>query len=84
MPEFEREDNWWCTGAELYLDNMAATGFYQVPVEKAQPGDVFLIHLGSSAANHAAVYLGEQMIRITHLITLVVGTVWRILGALPS
>lgn len=62
LPEFEREDNWWCTGAELYLDNMAATGFYQVPVEQAQPGDVFLIHLGSSAANHAAVYLGEQMI----------------------
>lgn len=62
LPEFERADNWWHTGTELYLENMSATGFYQVPADQAQPGDIFLIHLGSKAANHAAVYLGNQMI----------------------
>ena len=28
MPDFHREDDWWCNGQNLYLDNMEATGFY--------------------------------------------------------
>ncbi len=31
MPDFEREDDWWRNGQNLYLDNMAVTGFYRVP-----------------------------------------------------
>ncbi|EIN27790.1 hypothetical protein ECFDA504_1361, partial [Escherichia coli FDA504] len=26
MPDFEREDDWWRNGQNLYLDNMEATG----------------------------------------------------------
>ncbi|EFE3862667.1 phage tail protein, partial [Escherichia coli] len=26
LPDFEREDDWWRNGQNLYLDNMAATG----------------------------------------------------------
>ena len=32
MPDFHREDDWWRNGQNLYLDNMAVTGFYRVPV----------------------------------------------------
>ncbi|MDA6131508.1 phage tail terminator protein, partial [Escherichia coli] len=32
MPDFEREDDWWRNGQNLYLDNMAVTGFYRVPL----------------------------------------------------
>ncbi|MGT9003129.1 Mov34/MPN/PAD-1 family protein [Escherichia coli] len=31
MPDFHREDDWWRNGQNLYLDNMAVTGFYRVP-----------------------------------------------------
>ncbi|EER8311470.1 phage tail protein, partial [Escherichia coli] len=36
MPDFEREDDWWRNGQNLYLDNMAVTGFYRVPLSSAQ------------------------------------------------
>ncbi|EKH58732.1 tail assembly protein K, partial [Escherichia coli NE037] len=32
MPDFHREDDWWRNGQNLYLDNMAVTGFYRVPL----------------------------------------------------
>ena len=31
MPDFHREDDWWRHGQNLYLDNLEATGLYQVP-----------------------------------------------------
>ena len=42
MPDFHREDDWWRHGQNLYLDNLEATGLYQVPLSAAQPGDVLL------------------------------------------
>ncbi|GEI07885.1 phage tail assembly protein [Escherichia coli O145:H28] len=42
MPDFEREDDWWRNGQNLYLDNMAVTGFYRVPLSSAQAGDILL------------------------------------------
>lgn len=45
--------------ADLYLDNMEATGFYRVPLTEAQPGDVLLCCFGSSVPNHAAIYCGD-------------------------
>ncbi|MBB2350906.1 phage tail protein, partial [Escherichia sp. 92.1228] len=32
MPDFHREDDWWRNGQNLYLDNLEATGLYQVPL----------------------------------------------------
>ena len=57
MPDFHREDDWWRTGQNLYLDNLEATGLYKVPLSAAQPGDVLLCCFGSSVPNHAAIYL---------------------------
>ncbi|GHK34684.1 hypothetical protein ECZU06_18090 [Escherichia coli] len=59
MPDFYREDDWWRNGQNLYLDNLEATGLYQVPLSAAQPGDVLLCCFGSSVPNHAAIYCGD-------------------------
>ncbi|MSJ71703.1 hypothetical protein GKE69_26685 [Escherichia coli] len=59
MPDFHRGDDWWRNGQNLYLDNMEATGLYQVPLSAAQPGDVLLCCFGSSVPNHAAIYCGD-------------------------
>ncbi|WP_411650990.1 hypothetical protein [Escherichia coli] len=45
MPDFEREDDWWRNGQNLYLDNMAVTGFYRVPLSSAQAGDILAVLL---------------------------------------
>ncbi|EFD9821748.1 C40 family peptidase, partial [Escherichia coli O157] len=55
----EREDDWWRNGQNLYLDNMAVTGFYRVPLSSAQAGDILLCCFGASVANHAAIYCGN-------------------------
>ena len=59
MPDFYRGDDWWRNGQNLYLDNLEATGLYQVPLSAAQPGDVLLCCFGSSVPNHAAIYCGD-------------------------
>ncbi len=59
MPNFHRGDDWWRHGQNLYLDNLEATGLYQVPLSAAQPGDVLLCCFGSSVPNHAAIYCGD-------------------------
>ncbi|EJI0517351.1 phage portal protein [Escherichia coli] len=59
MPDFHREDDWWRHGQNLYLDNLEATGLYQLPLSAAQPGDVLLCCFGSSVPNHAAIYCGD-------------------------
>ncbi|STJ81961.1 tail component [Escherichia coli] len=38
MPDFHREDDWWRNGQNLYLDNLEATGLYQVPLSAATAG----------------------------------------------
>ncbi|ENO8135285.1 C40 family peptidase, partial [Escherichia coli] len=60
MPDFEREDDWWRNGQNLYLDNMEATGFYRISLPSAQPGDILLCCFGASVANHAAIYCGND------------------------
>ncbi len=62
MPDFHRGDDWWRHGQNLYLDNLEATGLYQVPLSAAQPGDVLLCCFGSSVPNHAAIYWGRELL----------------------
>ncbi|EPL1955687.1 TPA: phage tail protein [Citrobacter freundii] len=59
MPDFARREDWWKQGDNLYLDNLEATGFYQVNAAEAQPGDILICCFGSSVANHAAIYCGD-------------------------
>ena len=60
LPNYERKDDWWHNGQNLYLDLLPKNEFEQV--EDVQEGDVILICLGSTTPNHAAIYIGNQFI----------------------
>jgi proteasome lid subunit RPN8/RPN11 len=70
LPDFPREDQWWEKGQDLYRENFAKAGFYELPLNAAgnldfnalRPGDAFLMTLRSEKENHAAVYIGDGMI----------------------
>lgn len=60
LPDFDRRDGWWERGENLYLENFAAVGFE--PVDELQDGDSMLMQISSPVPNHAAIYLGDDMI----------------------
>ncbi len=60
LPHFPRAVEWWKKGDNLYLDHFGDAGF----VEAAGPlqrGDVILMQVLSDVPNHAAVYLGDDL-----------------------
>lgn len=59
LPDFERHDQWWKSGQNLYLENFAAVGFAVIDCAQAREGDCFLMQVGAEVPNHAAVYLGD-------------------------
>jgi len=61
LPHFERPDEWWHLGGDLYMENFAKAGFAEATGE-LQVGDIFLLQIRSPVANHAAVYLGDGLI----------------------
>ncbi|NUE95217.1 phage tail protein [Gilliamella sp. ESL0232] len=60
LPDYERQDDWWHNGQNLYLDLLPKNEFEQV--EDVQEGDIVLVCLGSTTPNHAAIYIGNQFI----------------------
>lgn len=66
LPNFVRHDNWWVAKdgkppENLYVENFAKAGFEVVsgPPEKH---DVLLMMVGADVPNHAAIYLGDEVI----------------------
>ncbi len=66
MHDYERQFEWWNKGENLYLDNYAKEGFFEVPLKQIQKHDVILMQVMSPVVNHAAVYLGDGLI-LQHL-----------------
>ena len=62
LPEFDRHDEWWKAGQNLYLDNILKVGFKPIEQKDLQEGDVILMTIGSSVPNHGALYLGNGVI----------------------
>ena len=62
LRDYDRRDQFWLRGENLYLDNFASEGFYPIPIEQLQYGDAILMQLESPLPNHAAIYLGDQQI----------------------
>lgn len=60
LPDFERRDNWWLGGENLYIDNFAKAGFSIV--DKPQKHDVILMKVAAPVVNHGAVYVGDGKI----------------------
>lgn len=67
MNNYEREDDWWNKGQELYsIDRLNAEGLFQIK-DDPKRGDIILMNIRSKVANHAAVYLGDgQMLHHLH------------------
>lgn len=62
LPDFERNELWWERGENLYLENFKRAGFSEVPVEELAPGDGILFQVRAPVINHAAIYLGDDII----------------------
>ena len=62
LQDYDRRDQWWEHGQNLYLENFEKEGFHKIPVEQLQSGDALLMQLVSPVPNHAAIYLGDSQI----------------------
>lgn len=63
LPDYHRPDNWWTKGMNLYEDNFENAGFVALPHDsEPQVGDIILMNVGANVSNHAAVYLGDNVI----------------------
>lgn len=62
LPQQPRNPNWWDKGLDLYSDNFKKAGFEEINISQAQAGDVFLLTIQSKVINHAAVYIGDNLI----------------------
>lgn len=61
LPEFSRSWEWW--GKEqLYLDGFSRAGFKPIALDELQEGDGILFAVRSNTPNHAAVYVGNNLI----------------------
>lgn len=61
IPEFERPENWWKKGLNLYMENFEVAGFRRLSNEPFEKGDVIIMQLRSPVPNHAAIYLGDDL-----------------------
>jgi len=54
---------WWIDGKEnRYDDNWQSEGFVEVPAAEMRKGDMIMMQIGAPVTNHAAVYLGDNII----------------------
>jgi len=61
LPDFDRPDEWWLKGMDLYLDGFEAAGFKRVD-GPPQKHDGLLMRVGSPVPNHGAIFLGDGRI----------------------
>ena len=62
MTEYNRRDEWWLKGEDLYRDNFANEGMRKIRTEDVEYGDIILMQLEAPVPNHAAIYIGDQMV----------------------
>jgi len=61
LADFYRPDDWWKTGANMYLEHSKEQGFMEV-ASPLHVHDVLLMHWQSQVPNHAAVYVEPGLI----------------------
>lgn len=62
LRDYERSDQWWERGEDLYMRHYEEAGFEQVVDETLVIGDVIIMQIRSKEPNHAAVYIGNGQI----------------------
>lgn len=60
LPDFYRQEKFWQTKQELYLDGYEQAGFYPIEMRDLQYGDVILFNIGSEITTHGGVYVGDN------------------------
>lgn len=68
LPDVPRNDGWWSTGQDLYMDWLKPAGFVEISAAAARPGDGFLMKIRSDKLNHAGVLVSDDAI-LHHLPT---------------
>ena len=61
LPNFPRDDEWWNSDGNLYLDGFQEAGFRRITRDEAQPGDVFLAQIRSPVPNHGGILLDHGL-----------------------
>lgn len=61
LPDFQRDDEWWKKGGNLYEENFSSAGF--VAVTDLKPHDVVLMQYYSPVTNHAGVFIGDGALK---------------------
>lgn len=61
LKDYDRTDNWWHRGENLYLKNFQDAGFEEVDIKDIQVGDVIIMQIRAPEPNHAGVYLGDGL-----------------------
>lgn len=62
LPAYIYSDPVYEVGKSLFSDLFQSFGFQSIKQDDVLPGDCFLMNVRSTAANHCAVYLGDNMI----------------------
>jgi cell wall-associated NlpC family hydrolase len=61
LQDYDRKDEWWANGGDLYMQNYAACGFE--PVDDLQHGDVVIMQVRAPVPNHAGIYLADGVLK---------------------
>lgn len=63
LTDYHREDGWWESGqVSLYEENFEREGFLKVSLDTIEVGDMIVMQVRAPVPNHAAVYVGNEMI----------------------
>ncbi len=63
LPDYEREDDWWHKGQDLYADNFEGAGFYPIDPGDLRQGDLIVMQVRAEKANHAGIYLADGILK---------------------
>ena len=63
LNNYSVDREWWESGKEnLYDDNWQTEGFIEVNLEEIKVGDIIMMRINASVTNHAAIYIGDNLI----------------------
>lgn len=62
LPDFERRDDWWAKGENLYIEGYPKAGFVHLNQDTPEKiGDVILMQRRADVPNHGGVYIGNGL-----------------------